>query len=67
MTPENEPPKGDEIFFHMRLKPELCYQNPPTMEHVFTGWRQFRDGNGGEQVCKFCGMGAMDYSLWTSQ
>ena len=35
------------------------------MEHEFTGWRMFEAGNGGEQVCKHCGMGAMDYTLRT--
>jgi hypothetical protein len=63
--PENKPPKSDEVFVHMTQKPELCNGNPPTMKHVFTGWRDFPDGNGGEQVCKFCGMGAMEYSLRT--
>jgi hypothetical protein len=32
-------------------------------KHDFQGWREFDDGNGGEQVCTKCGMGAMTYSL----
>lgn len=34
-----------------------------TCDHDFKGWREFRDGNGGEQVCTKCGMGAMAHSL----
>lgn len=34
-------------------------------EHDFQGWREFSDGNGGEQVCTKCGMGAMAHSLRT--
>ena len=64
MRPEDKHPSdGDDAFLHILRKPELCYGNPPTMEHEFTGWRNFADGNGGEQVCKLCGMGAMEYSL----
>lgn len=32
-------------------------------EHEWGGWRAFEDGNGGEQVCKKCGLGAMAHSL----
>ena len=32
-------------------------------EHDFTGWRNFEDGTGGEQVCRHCGLGAMAWSL----
>jgi hypothetical protein len=32
-------------------------------DHEWGGWRNFEDGNGGEQVCKLCGMGAMSHSL----
>jgi hypothetical protein len=61
--PENQSTKSDEVFVHMMRKPELCYGNPLTMEHEFTGWRTFDDGRGGEQVCKHCGMGAMEHTL----
>jgi hypothetical protein len=63
MRPEDKVEKSDEVFIHVTRKPELCYGNPPTMAHAFTGWRAFEDGNGGEQSCKFCNMGAMEYSL----
>lgn len=36
-----------------------------TCEHTFSGWRVFEGGNGGEQVCTRCGMGAMSHTLWT--
>ena len=36
-----------------------------TCEHEFSGWREFPDGLGGEQVCKKCGLGALAYSLWS--
>jgi hypothetical protein len=65
MRPEEKHPKTDEVFAHMTPKPEICVGNPPTAEHEFTGWRMFADGNGGEQACKHCGLGAMTYSLWT--
>jgi len=65
MKPEDKHPKADEVFFHTTRKLEFCYGNPPTGEHEFTGWCEFEDGNGGEQVCKHCGMGAMEYSLRT--
>lgn len=65
MRPEDKYPKSDEVFFHMTPKPEFCIGNPPTAQHEFKGWRMFEDGNGGEQVCKHCGMGAMEYSLRT--
>ena len=67
MRTEDKYPKSDEIFTHMTRKPELCYGNVPTMEHEFTGWRMFEDGNGGEQICKHCGMGAMEHSLRVSE
>lgn len=44
------------LFFHALPKPDAC-------DHDFQGWREFEDGNGGEQVCTKCGMGAMTYSL----
>lgn len=34
-------------------------------EHDFSGWREFDDGNGGEQYCQRCGMGAMAHTMWT--
>lgn len=37
----------------------------PKCDHDFKGWREFADGNGGEQVCSKCGMGAMAWSLRT--
>lgn len=32
-------------------------------EHAFQGWRTFEDGNGGEQVCNKCGLGALAWTL----
>lgn len=43
----------DELFAHVT----------PACNHTFTGWRPFEDGNGGEQVCSKCGIGAMAWSL----
>lgn len=34
-----------------------------TCEHVWGGFRQFDDGNGGESFCQKCGLGAMAHSL----
>lgn len=45
-------------FVHLSPKPDAC-------DHDFAGWRNFEDGNGGEQVCTKCGMGAMSHSLRT--
>ena len=36
-----------------------------TCQHEFEGWREFEDGNGGEAVCKHCGLGAMAFTLRT--
>ena len=33
-------------------------------DHKFSGWRMFDDGNGGEQVCERCGIGAMAATMW---
>lgn len=44
---------------------DICVRNWPTLEHEFAGWRMFADGRGVEQVCKHCGLGAMEYSLRT--
>ena len=46
------------FLFHASPKPDAC-------DHDFQGWHEFEDGNGGEQVCTKCGMGAMAYSLRT--
>jgi hypothetical protein len=32
-------------------------------EHVFTGWRDFEDGCGGETFCEKCGTGAMSHDM----
>lgn len=44
-----------------------CYCACPDgpCEHEFSGWREFEDGCGGEQICKKCGMGAMAHSMRT--
>lgn len=47
---------GESIFIHVQPKTDAC-------EHDFGGWRDFEDGNGGEQVCKKCGLGAMAHTL----
>lgn len=49
---------SDGVFLHRTPKPDAC-------DHDFKGFRAFSDGNGGEQVCSKCGMGAMAYSLAT--
>lgn len=49
---------NDPLFLHVSPKPDSC-------EHDFTGWRQFADGNGGEQVCAKCGVGALAHTLRT--
>lgn len=49
---------ADDLFVHVTPKPEAC-------DHDFSGWREFPDGNGGEQICTKCGMGAMAHTLWT--
>lgn len=47
-----------EVFFHVMPRADAC-------DHDFKGWREFEDGNGGEQVCTKCGMGAMAHTLAT--
>lgn len=32
--------------------------------HEWGGWREFEDGRSGEQVCKKCGCGAMQATMW---
>lgn len=44
------------LFIHIQPKVDAC-------DHDFKGWREFADGNGGEQVCTKCGMGAMAHTL----
>lgn len=56
---DREAMKREQLFFHSSPKPDAC-------DHDFRGWRNFHDGNGGEQVCAKCGMGAMAYSLRVS-
>ena len=46
-------------------KPEFCHANLLTERHEFIIWQDFPDGNGGELLCKHCGLGAMEYSLRT--
>lgn len=46
----------ENVTLHILPKPDAC-------EHDWTGWHNFEDGNGGEQVCSKCGMGAMHHSL----
>ena len=53
----DEKPK---IFVHTTPKAEVCKDDK---DHDFQGWRDFPDGNGGEQVCAKCGLGAMAWSL----
>lgn len=45
-----------------------CYCACPDgpCEHEFAGWREFEDGNGGEAVCRLCGVGALSHTLRTA-
>jgi hypothetical protein len=52
--------EAGELFFHAKANREFCKDGQP---HVFKGWREFEDGNGGEQVCTKCGIGALEHSL----
>ncbi len=45
-----------KLFIHAKPKPLDC-------AHDFQGWRAFDDGNGGEQVCTKCGIGAIAHTL----
>lgn len=51
MTGEDHGP----YFFHAHRKNDCA--------HEWGGWRDFDDGNGGELVCKKCGLGAMAHTL----
>lgn len=46
---------NEALFVHITKENEC--------KHEFVGWRDFEDGNGGEAVCKYCGLGAMAYTL----
>lgn len=46
----------DKLFVHATMKPTAC-------KHDFHGWREFDDGDGGEQVCTKYGIGAMAHTL----
>ena len=57
--------EGDEPFF-TTFDPNACYCDCASggpCEHDFSGWREFEDGSGGEQVCQRCGLGAMSHSV----
>ena len=47
-------------FVHTTTDIEFCKDGG---DHNFAGWRGFPDGNGGEQVCTKCGVGAMAWTL----
>ena len=42
-----------------------CYCNCPEgpCQHEWGGWREFEDGNGGEQICTRCGTGIMNHCM----
>ena len=52
-----------ETFIHATPDIEKCLDG---QDHDFRGWRDFEDGNGGEQVCARCGVGALAWSLRVS-
>lgn len=54
---------GREVFVHMKRDIAKCFGG---QDHEFTGWRDFDDGTGGEQVCQRCGVGAMAWTLRVS-
>lgn len=56
---------GIEALRSQVLSNESCYCGCPEgpCEHLFQGWREFSDGNGGEQFCERCGLGAMAHVL----
>ena len=54
---------GKKMFFHVKRDPLACVEGK---EHKFEGWREHDDGKGGEQVCKHCGVGAMEYTMAAS-
>ena len=45
----------------------LFHQMQDNCKHDWTGQRAFADGNGFEQVCAKCGMGAMQWTLRNSR
>lgn len=52
------------IFFHATPMPEACEHDFQSLPRTCSGgWRDFPDGNGGEQFCVKCGLGAMADSL----
>jgi hypothetical protein len=54
-----------QVSAHISPDPRGCYCACPDgpCEHEFSGWRDFEDGNGGEAICKKCGMGAMSHDM----
>ncbi len=50
------PQEHPQIFFHCSPKANIC-------DHDWSGWQDFKEGNGGECVCKKCGMGAVHHTL----
>ena len=56
----NECDLSKKLGGHARRDPTVC---PGREDHYFSGWREFEDGRGGEQICTHCGVGAMAYTL----
>jgi len=58
---------ADAPVFHCRDFGSPCYCACPEgpCEHDWTGWRDFDDDSGGEQVCSRCSEGAMTHSIRT--
>jgi len=52
----------EKPLIHIHPNVEKCADGK---DHDFEGWEDFEDGSGGEQVCKKCGLGAMEYTLRT--
>ncbi len=52
--------KHPSIFVHTTPRADICKDGG---EHDFKGWRDFKDGTGGEQICTKCGIGAIAYTL----
>ncbi len=56
----------DRDKIHSSYDPDACYcacGSDGPCEHDWGGWREFPDGNGGEQFCSRCGMGAMSHGM----